>query len=325
MTNRILLYGATGYTGALIAEHARERGLAVTIGGRSPEKVRQLADRLKVPSAVFDATDLTEASTALEAADVLLNVAGPFRVTAEPLMAAALRTNTHYLDTTAEFATYTLAASKDAAAKRAGVMVMSGVGWDVVPTDALAVHTARRVDHPHHLTIAIRITGGFSRGSLASAASIGSSGPLVRRSGTLVQAPPARTRSFDAGNGPEEYTLASMGDLVTAHHSTGIDNIDVYLRTDSGFPDLDSAAAGPSRAERDAGRYQAIAEVRSQDGTLTRSRIDTPSGYTFTQLSSLEIAARTAAGAFLPGFQSPAAVYGPSIATAITDTVITDI
>lgn len=322
---RILIYGATGYTGTLIAEHAAARGLDITVAGRNSAKVHQLADRLGVSSSVFDADDVEAASAALTSFDVLLNVAGPFRATAEPLMRAAVLSQTHYLDTTAEFATYQLAASMDDEAKRAGVMVMSGVGWDVVPTDSLALHTARRVTNPEQLTLAIRITGGFSRGSLASAASIGAIGPLTRQSGTLREAPADGSRWFDAGAGDEEYTLASMGDLVTAQHSTGIDTIEVYLRTDSGFPDLDDTAQGPSAQEREQGRYRAVAEVRGRDGQIARSRIDTPSGYTFTQLSSVEIAARTASGTFSPGFQSPASVHGPTLATSIGNTTITDL
>lgn len=324
-TGRILIYGATGYTGTLIAEHAADRGLDITIGGRDPDKVHALADRLGTPSAVFEATDVEAAAEALGPFDVLLNVAGPFRVTAEPLMRAAVRSRTHYLDTTAEFATYALAASMDEAAKAAGVMVMSGVGWDVVPTDSLALHTARRVADPVHLALAIRVTGGFSRGSLSSAASIEATGPLTRQSGALREALTTRPRWFDVGAGDEEYTLASMGDLVTAPHSTGIGDIHVYLRTDSGFPDLDETASGPSSEERAQGRYGAVAEVRGRDGQIARSRIDTPNGYTFTQLSSVEIAARTAAGVFVPGFQSPASVHGPTLATSIADTTITDL
>lgn len=322
---RILIYGATGYTGTLIAEHAADRGLNITVAGRNSDKVHRLADRLGVPSSVFEAGDVEAAATALASFDVLLNVAGPFRVTAEPLMRAAVQSRTHYLDTTAEFAIYQLAASMDDAAKRAGVMVMSGVGWDVVPTDSLALHTARRVTDPEQLTLAIRVTGGFSRGSLASAASIGAIGPLTLQSGTLREASADGSRWFDAGAGDEEYTLASMGDLVTAQHSTGVDTIAVYLRTDSGFPDLDETAQGPSAEEREQGRYGAVAEVRGPGGQTARSRIDTPSGYNFTQLSSVEIAARAAAGIFSPGFQSPASVYGPTLATSIADTTITDL
>lgn len=138
----ILIYGATGYTGTLISEHATRTGLEITIGGRNPARVAALAKRLDAPAVVFDATDRAEAARSLAPFDVLLNVAGPFRHTAEPLMRASLDSKTHYLDTTAEFATFELARSFDAAARQAGVMIMSGVGWDVVPTDSLALYVS---------------------------------------------------------------------------------------------------------------------------------------------------------------------------------------
>jgi short subunit dehydrogenase-like uncharacterized protein len=78
----------------------------------------------------------------------------------------------------------------DEAARRAGVMVLSGAGWDVVPSDCLAVHTARRVTDPERLTIALRVTGGFSRGSLASAAGIGGLGVRSARAGGSARETP---------------------------------------------------------------------------------------------------------------------------------------
>lgn len=325
MTGRVLVYGATGYTGTLIAEHAADRGLDLAVGGRDPGRVRALAQRLDVPAVTLELDEPTRIAGALEQFDVVLNVAGPFRNTASPLMDAAIAARTHYLDTTAEFATFSLAASRDDAALRAGVMVMSGTGWDVVPTDSLAVYTASKVASPERLAIAIRITGGFSRGSLASAAGIEHGDALVRKAGRLVSAAGIPPRVFDVGAGDEEYLPASMGDLVTAHHSTGLGDIEVYLRTDSGFPDLDDNAAGPTSEERDEGRYHAVAEVVGRDGDTARARIDTPRGYAFTQLSSVEIARRAAAGETRPGFQSPASVYGHDLATTIGDTTITDL
>lgn len=322
---RILIYGATGYTGTLIAEQAARIGLKITIGGRDPKRVAALAERLDAPAVVFDATDRAEAARSLEPFDVLLNVAGPFRHTAAPLMRASLDAKTHYLDTTAEFPTFELARSFDAAARQAGVMIMSGVGWDVVPTDSLALYVAQRAEEPVSLTIAIRIAGGFSRGSLASATEIEAVPPMVRRSGLLVPAPSRQRRTFDMGNGTEEYTLASMGDLITGHHSTGLSNIEVYLRTDSGFTELDQPLPGPTVQERGEDRYRALAEVTERSGRTIRARIDTPNGYTFTQLSSVEVARRAATGTVRPGFQSPAAVYGHELATSIVTTTITDI
>ncbi|ONI75908.1 hypothetical protein BWI15_08895 [Kribbella sp. ALI-6-A] len=324
MNEPILIYGATGYTGRLIATHARERGLDLVVAGRSRERVGALATALGVPGRVFGLQHPEEVLDGLGGVAGVLNVAGPFRDTAEVLMRASIRSGVHYLDTTAELSIYAMAESLGADAERAGVMVMSGVGWDVVPTDSLAVHTADRVANPERIAIALRITGGFSRGSLASAAGIGDLGALVRDAGQLVRLPAPETRRFDLGHGEEEYALAPMGDLITAQRSTGIANIRVYLHTDAGFPADDSDMDGPTPEERAQGRYQALAEVTGRDGEIARSMISTPTGYTFTQRSSVEIARRVAAGDYVAGFQSPASAYG-SLAASIAGSRITDL
>lgn len=325
MSGRLLIYGATGYTGRLVAERAVQIGLDVTVAGRDAGKVGELAGSLGVEFRVFDVDDAGAAHDALQDVDCVLNVAGPFRNTARQLMDAAIEAGVHYLDTTAEFDTFALAESKDAEASRAGVMIMSGTGWDVVPSDSLALHTTRRVPHAEKLTIALRVTGGFSRGSLASSAGIEDLGTLVRRSGELARLDTAQPRSFDFGNGPEDCMPVPMGDLITALRSTGIGNIEVFLGTDAGFPDADPADAGPTADERSQGRYLAIAEVTGRNGQVVRSLINTPTGYTFTQLSSVEIARRVLDGQFTAGFQSPASAYGPDLATGIADTTIVDL
>lgn len=325
MSGRLLIYGATGYTGRLVAERAVQIGLDVTVAGRDAGKVRELAGVLGVASRVFDVDDVDAVRSALQDVDCVLNVAGPFRHTARQLMDAAIEAGVHYLDTTAEFETFALAESKDAEASRAGVMVMSGTGWDVVPSDSLALHTARRVPDAEKLTIALRVTGGFSRGSLASSAGIEDLGTLVRRSGELTRLDAGATRSFDFGNGLEDCVPVPMGDLITGLRSTGIGNIEVFLGTDAGFPDVDDASAGPTADERSQGRYLALVEVTGRNGQVARSLIDTPTGYTFTQLSSVEIARRVLDGQFTAGFQSPASAYGPELATGIADTTIVDL
>ena len=325
MSGRLLIYGATGYTGRLVAERAVQIGLDVTVAGRDAGRVRDLAGSLGVDSRVFDVDDAGAVRDALQDVDCVLNVAGPFRHTARQLMDAAIEAGVHYLDTTAEFGTFALAQSKDAEASRAGVMIMSGTGWDVVPSDSLALHTARRVPGAEKLTIALRVTGGFSRGSVASSAGIEDLGTLVRRSGELTRLDAAATRSFDFGNGPEDCVPVPMGDLITGLRSTGIGNIEVFLGTDAGFPDVDDDSAGPTADERGQGRYLALAEVTGRGGQVARSLIDTPTGYTFTQLSSVEIARRVLDGQFTAGFQSPASAYGPELATSIADTTIVDL
>lgn len=337
MTGRLLIYGATGYTGELIAREAVRRGLDPILAGRNADRVNRLAAELRSDGRVFDLTDTRGTENALRGVSVVLNAAGPFLVTAPPLLAASLAVGAHYLDTTAELGTFLLSESMDALARQTGVMVMSGTGWDVVPSDALAVRTAGRVNEPVSLRIALKIFVEqegepvpllFSRGSITSALGFGAFTGSVRENGLLTQRIDPGPRSFDFGFGAEQTGLAPMGDLVTAWHSTGIPNIEVYVAGGVPLPTVaagDSAPAGPDERDRGRGRARVAAEVTGRDGTIARGIVDTPTGYGFTQLASVEIAARALAGDFRPGFHSPASAYGPSLLTSISDSHFIDL
>ncbi|MFD6285744.1 saccharopine dehydrogenase family protein [Streptomyces sp. NPDC060205] len=339
-TPRLLVYGATGYTGGLVAEHAKESGLDVVVAGRDPERVEALGDRLGVESRAFTLDDPALVRAALDDITVVLNVAGPFHRTARPLMDASIGQGVHYLDTTAEYDVFATARSRHAEATAAGVMVMSGVGWDVVPSDSVAAHAAARVAEPTTLRLALKLLSAtpeeaeglnlFSRGSIASATEgIGDLGTLVRTDGDIVALPEPKVAFFDFDDdGPEESVSVSMGDLITSHYALGIPSIEVYVQLGQPLPvDLDLSALpdGPTAREREVGRSKVVAEVTGRDGTVVRSLIDTPTGYRFTQLSSVEIARRVLAGSFTPGFQSPSSAYGPELALAVGDTHIKDL
>ncbi|MGW5868657.1 saccharopine dehydrogenase family protein [Streptomyces sp. NPDC055239] len=337
---RLLVYGATGYTGKLVAEHAEQSGLDVVVAGRNRERVAALGEELGVESRAFTLDDPELLRNALADITVVLNVAGPFHRTARPLMDACIDKGVHYLDTSAEYDVFAGAQSRQAEAAAAGVMVMSGVGWDVVPSDCVAAHVAARVADPVGLRIALKLLSAtpeeaaglnlFSRGSIVSATEgIGDLGVLVRTDGDIVTLPEPRIASFDFGDGgPEECVSASMGDLITSHLSTGIPSIEVYVQTGQPLPvDLDLSALpdGPTAREREVGRSKVVAEVTGRDGSTALSMIDTPTGYRFTQLSSVEIARRVLAGSFTPGFQSPSSAYGPELALAVGDSWIKDL
>lgn len=89
--------------------------------------------------------DTADAESSLSGISVLVNFAGPFARTAEPLMRACIKAGIDYLDITAEINVYRLAETLGAEAAANQVMLLPGVGWDVVPTDSLAVHVAKRV------------------------------------------------------------------------------------------------------------------------------------------------------------------------------------
>ena len=323
--NKLMIYGATGYTGRMAAEHAKAQGLDVVIAGRTHEKLESLALELDVPYRVF--TPDRQTAQHLNDIGVLLNFAGPFAQTAEALMHACIVAGVDYLDITAEINVYRLAERLGSQAAEAGVMLMPGVGWDVVPTDCLAVHVARRVQDPQSLKVALQVAGSMSRGSALSVSEIIGAGLLARIDGLLIATPDAQPRAFDFGQGPALCAPLSFGDLVTAWHSTGIPDIAMFVNiTGDAFPegDLSQLPDGPSAEQREAHRARAVAEVTGGDGSVARSMIETVNGYSYTPLAAVEAARRVLDGDRKPGFETPARVFGVGFAETIARTTITD-
>jgi short subunit dehydrogenase-like uncharacterized protein len=321
----LLIYGATGYTGRMAAERAKALGLNFEIAGRTVDRLEDLAAQLNVPYRVFGAD--AQAAGALDGIDVLLNVAGPFAQTAEALMRACMQAGVDYLDITAEINVYRLAERLGAQAGEAGVMLLPGVGWDVVPTDCLAMHVAQRVASPHALSIALQVPGSMSRGSAMSVSEIIGAGLLARVDGELVATPDAQPRQFDFGDGPVMCQPLSFGDLVTGWHSTGIPNIAMFVHIPGdAFPegDLSKLPDGPSDDERDAHRARAVAEVTAADGSVACSMIETVNGYSYTPLAAIEAVRRVLSGERKLGFETPARIFGGEFAQSIAGTTITD-
>jgi len=133
-----MLYGANGYTGALIAEEAKRRGLTPVLAGRRADAVRPLAERLGLPHEVFPLEDHVALDRALERVDAVLLAAGPFSPTSRAVVDACIRTRRHYLDVTGEIAVFEAIFARDAEARERGAVLLPGVGFDVVPSDCLA-------------------------------------------------------------------------------------------------------------------------------------------------------------------------------------------
>jgi short subunit dehydrogenase-like uncharacterized protein len=325
----LLIYGATGYTGRMAAARAKALGLDFEIAGRNRQTLAALADALAVSFRVFDVDGAANggAEQSLTGVDVLLNFAGPFAQTAEPLMRACLEAGVDYLDITAEINVYRLAERLGAEAAEAGVMLLPGVGWDVVPTDCLAAHVVQRVHEPRSLSVALQVPGSMSRGSAMSVSEIIGAGLMARVDGHLVPTPDAQPRHFDFGDGPVLCAPLSFGDLVTGWHSTGIPDIAMFVHVSGdAFPegDLSRLPDGPTAEQRDAHRARAVAEVTAADGTVVRSMIETVNGYSYTPLAAVEAARRVLEGERRPGFETPARLFGKGFAETITGTTITD-
>jgi short subunit dehydrogenase-like uncharacterized protein len=312
--------------------------------------VRLQAESLGLEYRAAPLDDRGALDAAVAGATVVLHCAGPFVLTWRAMVDACLRAGAHYLDITGEIAVFEGLAARDADARAAGIMLLPGVGFDVVPSDCLAAHLARRVPNAVHLALAFRALGGASRGTLSTMiANVGLPG-AVRHDGKIVAVPQAwRTRRIDFGDGElRDATTIPWGDVSTAFHTTGIPNVEVYM---SMRPALRRAAIasrwlgpllrsgvvkrillarvrrgppGPDEAERARAASLLWGEAVADDGRRAEARLRGPSGYALTAQTAVHLAAKALGGQARAGFQTPARVYGPDVILEIPGVTRTD-
>jgi short subunit dehydrogenase-like uncharacterized protein len=329
-----LLYGANGYTGRLIAREAVVRGLRPVLGGRNAEAVGALARELGLEHRIFS-LDVAATRTALEGVQAVLHCAGPFAHTAKPMVDACLEARVHYLDITGEISVFESLAARDTEAMAAGILLLPGAGFDVVPSDCLAAHLHRRLPTAKRLTLAFQGIGRYSRGTATTIVENLHRGGVVRRGGVLTSVPAAwRTRDIDFGKGSKLAVTIPWGDVSTAYRSTGIGDIEVYtamsrwqlrmMRLSRAFGwalrtsrvqsflkrRIHAGPPGPSDEERARGRTYLWGEVEDGSGRRMVSRLHGPEGYTFTVLTALAAMARVLNGDAPAGYQTPSLAYG---------------
>lgn len=335
-----LLYGSYGYTGRLVAREALERGLRPLLGGRDEAKLAAQADELGLPARSFALDDRKSLEAALAEAPLVLHCAGPFQHTFRPMVRACLRTGTHYLDVTGEVGVFEALAARDERARRAGITVLPGVGFDVVPSDGLAAHLHRRLPTATRLRLAIASRGGgVSRGTALTMAEGLGQGGVVRKRGELRRVPPAwSVREVDFGEGPRTATTIPWGDVSTAYHSTGIGDIEAYaalprsairflrasrwlgplLRSRPGRRFIGSwirrRVSGPDEEERRRAEARIVARVTDPRGRSAAARLRTPEGYTLTARTAVACARGVLDGSVTPGFHTPSTAFGPDFA-----------
>ncbi len=339
MSARFMIYGANGYTGELAAREAKARGLSPVLAGRNADAVAAIARELGLPHAAFALDDASAIDAAIGGCVAVLHCAGPFSRTSGAMASACLRTRVHYLDVTGEVEVFEGLAARDAEAKAAGVMLLPGVGFDVVPSDCLAAHLKRRLPTATHLVLAFLSRGGVSRGTATTAAENIHRGGLVRRGGALTPVPTAwKTRTIDFGDGYVRTAVTiPWGDIATAWRSTGIPDIEVYMAVPrsarAGMRVARYArpllALGPVRAllrhlvrtgrtgpddeTRARGWTRLWGEVAAPDGARAVSRLKGPEGYTLTVQAALACVEHVLRGDAPPGYQTPATAYGPDL------------
>jgi short subunit dehydrogenase-like uncharacterized protein len=335
VSGTILIYGATGYTGKLIAKVAASQGARPILAGRDLEKVQVIAKPLGLASRAFDLRDPQRIDAEIKNVAVVLCVAGPFSVTSKPMADACLRNRVHYLDITGEIDVFEALAARDAEAKAHGVTLLPGVGFDVVPSDCLAAHLKRRLPDADDLKLYLSLGANMSRGTAKTMIESVAVGTRLRRNGRLVTRTRAEEGSCDFGRGKRPTIQVSWGDVSTAYHSTGIPSIEVQfaaplaIRRMAQTPaviksflglgfmqtllkgQIDWLPEGPSEAARRAGEAVLVGEARNAAGQTVRTRLRTPEAYALTALTAFNAAKRVAAGEVATGFQTPSRAFGP--------------
>ena len=337
-----MIYGATGYTGGLIVEEAVKKGLKPVVAGRNHEKVAAIASKYDLPSAVFSVDDQSRTEMALSGIKAVLSVAGPFAHTAEKLTGACIMQRVHYLDVTGEIDVFELCAGRHAEAGAAGITLMPGVGFDVVPSDCLAASVTKLVDDPVSIELAINAGGNPSRGTAKTMVESLGQGLKIRRGGKIVTQFAPLKKQFDLGDGLSDFIAVSWGDVSTAYHSTGVGDVTVYfpavgpvkamtaisrfagpILRSKGLQNylkkkIDQGSAGPSDDVRAAAGADLFCRVTDKGGKSATGILKTPNGYTLTAEAAVEATLSVLENAPEAGFSTPSKAFGADFVTTLS-------
>lgn len=325
-----MIYGANGYTGELIAREAARRGMRPVLAGRSAKRIAPLAEELRLEHRAFPL-----GAVDLRGVGLVLHCAGPFVHTSAPMVEACLAERVHYLDITGEIAVFESIYARNLEARGAGVALIPGVGFDVVPTDCLAARLARELPGATELWLAFSTSRGSSasRGTMRTMIEGAGSGGAIRRDGRIERVPLAfDVQEIPFPTGARHAMTIPWGDVASAYRTTGIPNIRVYSAASKkavararrlsrvapllGLPAVQWLAqrlvprdAGPSAEQRERGRVEVWGRAR-RGGEERTATLSTPDGYAFTVASALAAVERVLGGEVAAGALTPSQAFG---------------
>lgn len=329
-----MIYGANGYCGRWLAREAMRRGLNPVLAGRDAAAILNLATELKLQWRSFDLANPGTVAHALGEIDAVVNCAGPFLRTGEKMIAGCLAARTHYIDITGEIDVFAAAERRHAEAVAAQIVLCPGAGFDIVPTDCVAAVLKEALPDADHLAIGFDASREMSPGSASTIVESLKLGCRVRRAGEIVDVPFGyRRRRIDFGEGEAGAVIIAWGDVATAYFSTGIPNIEVYLRVPAAdfavaaalnlllpllkWPAVERAlgrlarrAKGPSERQVREGRCLIWGEVRNSAGETRTARLVTPDAYRLTIDAVFMTLAHLLEQSPAPGYYTPSRLMG---------------
>lgn len=331
----LLVYGANGYTGQLIVEECVRRGLRPVVAARRAEAIAALARRHALEARAFSLDRATDVEGGLDGVTVVLHAAGPFFRTSAAMVSACLARHVHYLDITGEIGVFEACKARDGEARAAGIVLIPGVGFDVVPTDCLAARLAAALPGASLLELAFAGGGSFSRGTLKTMMLGLNQGGAIRKDGRIARVPTAwKTQRISFRDRPRSGVTIPWGDVSTAHWSTRIPNIHTYIALPKEARKalrmvgvikplmgigivrslverlIDARVTGPDEVVRATARMQVWGRVTHEDGRVLEGTAETPEGYRLTAMASVESAQRVLTAPPPPGYHTPSSAFG---------------
>ncbi len=341
----IIVYGSYGYTGKLIVEECKRKKLDVILSGRNQAALEKQHQETGYPYEVVDIEDTPALVSLIIKGRLVIHCAGPFQYTAAQMAAVCIQCKVHYTDITGEIGVFESLANLDAQAKAAHIVMMPGVGFDVVPSDCLAVYLKNELPSATHLQLAFATVGsGPSRGTKKTSIESLGQGSAIRKNGKIISIPiHERFQEIDFGEMKMMTACIPWGDVSTAYRSTGIPNIEVYMGvTDSMMRSLkmskylnwllrmrwvknyllkqtDKKTPGPSQSRREKSKSIFWGKVRDENGNERSATLSTLNGYSLTAKTSVLIAEKILAGKIITGYQTPAMLYGEDLILEIPE------
>lgn len=345
---QVILYGSYGYTGELIAAECKAKELHVLLSGRDAVKLARQSDQVGYPFEPVDINDHKALVNLLRKGQLVIHCGGPFQYTAKQMAEACLETGTHYTDITGEYPVFELLSGYDHKAKTCNILIMPGVGFDVVPSDCLAVKLKDRLPGATHLQLAFSMSkGGLSRGTFKTMIESMGYGGMIRQGGNLVPVKLGdKVMEIDFGAFKTKALCIPWGDIATAWRSTGIPNIEVY----SGVPEktiyvakvsrwfngllrqrwiknyllkkADERQSGPNHETREKGRSYLWGKAWDDRGHIVEARLETINGYSLTAKTAVLIAEKILTNKVRAGYFTPAQYFGEDLVLEIEGTKV---
>ncbi|TVR82225.1 MAG: hypothetical protein EA412_01785 [Chitinophagaceae bacterium] len=337
MSAKWLLYGANGYTGKLILEAAAQSNNLPIISGRNSKQIEELADKYGCQYLISNSENLSEKlNNQFGNIKLILNCAGPFVNTYKGVIKACLDHSIHYTDITGEWTVMEALAAFHQEAVEKNIVVMPGVGFDVVPTDCLALKLSGMISNPEKLILGFAGMNKASRGTLKSAVYHADKGNYIRLGGKIQKIPFKNTNECIEIN-KRKFNLINIpwGDIFTAYYTTNIQNIEVqtsvskkaikYISSINLLKHIfkigllknlainyinNKLPEGPEESDKKDSVTYVFGKVTNSNGESADLCWSTPDGYTLTVMTSLKIIEFILNDPKISGFKTPAGAYG---------------